>query len=166
LSDPSLAGYLGEFLEWARGLDPALPARLEQADLRQGSLIHGDYHPLNVLTDGQSITGVLDWPSSGSADPRVDIGHTAVLLQTGPLPPGPIRPLVRVLRGLFHTAWKRGYEDVGGQARDIGAFMVLAGLSWLRDLEWAADRPGVWDELDARPVREWTERWKREIRFG
>lgn len=94
LRDPSLAGYLGDFLEWVRGLDPALPRRLEEAGLRQGNLIHGDYQPLNVLTDGQSITGVLDWPSSGSADPRVDMRHTAVLLETGPLPPGPIRPLV------------------------------------------------------------------------
>jgi aminoglycoside phosphotransferase (APT) family kinase protein len=134
----------------------------ESAGLSYGSLIHATI-TLNVLTDGKSITGVLDWPSAGSADARVDVGHTAVLLEMGPLPPGPIRPFVGMLRGVFRRAWMRGYEEVADPITDIAPFMALAGLSWLRDLQWAAGRPGVWDDkLDAAPVHRWTERWKRK----
>ncbi len=157
LRDPAF----GNIMEWARGLDPILATRLESAGLSFRSLIHVDYHPLNVMTDGERITGVLDWANAAVADPRADVARTAVLLETAPPPPGPMRLLVGTLRGLFRRAWMRGYEEAAGPVKDIAPFMVLAGFSRLRDLQWAAGRPGVWaTERDVEPVRRWTARWK------
>jgi aminoglycoside phosphotransferase (APT) family kinase protein len=163
LRDPTLGNFGGDIVEWARRLDPDLPARLETAGMSADCLIHSDYHPLNVMTDGAHITAVLDWPSAASADARVDVARTAMLLEIGPLPHGPMRPVVGLIRGVFRRAWMRGYTDVAGPTKDIAPFMVLAGLSWLQDLQWAAGRPGVWDEkLEVEPIRRWTAHWKRK----
>ncbi len=34
-------------------------------------LLHLDYHPMNVMTDGRQITAVLDWANAAAGDPRV-----------------------------------------------------------------------------------------------
>lgn len=143
-------------------LDPELAERVLSVGLRFDRLTHLDYHPLNVMTDGERITGVLDWPSAAGADPRLDVARTAVVIETAAPPPGPLRALVGPLRGLFSRAWMRAYLDVAGPVGDLSPFMALAGLSWLKELEWARGRPGVWaGGLDAAPVLRWTARWRR-----
>jgi hypothetical protein len=147
---------------WVRSLDAALAARLQTMDVTFDTLAHLDYHPPNVMTDGQRITGVLDWANAAAADPRVDVARTAVILETAAPPPGRLRVLARFLRSVFRRAWLRGYTEVAGPLGDLAPFMVLAGLSRLEDLGRAQGRPGVWaGGLDTGPVRRWTERWKR-----
>lgn len=150
------------FRENIHRLDPALAERVLSAGLRFDRLAHLDYHPLNVMTDGERITGVLDWTNAAGADPRLDVARTAVLIETAAPPPGPLRTLARPLRGLLCRAWMRAYVGVAGPLGDLSPFMTLAGLSRLQDLEWARGRPGVWaGGLDAAPVLRWTARWRR-----
>ncbi|HXF50977.1 MAG TPA: aminoglycoside phosphotransferase family protein [Dehalococcoidia bacterium] len=145
-----------------RSLDPALADRVLSAGLRFDRLAHLDYHPLNVMTDGERITGVLDWTNAAGADPRLDVARTATLVGTAAPPPGPLRTLAGPLRALFLRAWMRAYVGVAGPLGDLAPFMALAGLSRLEDLEWARGRPGVWEGgLDAAPVRQWVARWRR-----
>lgn len=147
---------------WVASLDPALVARLESAEATFDRLVHLDYHPLNVITDGAQITGVLDWSNAAGADPRADVARTAVIVETGAPPPGPLRPFVRLLRGLFRHLWLQGYVEAAGSLEDLAPFMVLAGLCRLEDLRAAAGRPGVWEGgLDSAPVHRWLARWRR-----
>lgn len=45
----------------------------------QLSICHGDFHPLNILVQDGSVTGVLDWPGFLIGDPVLDIANTIVL---------------------------------------------------------------------------------------
>jgi aminoglycoside phosphotransferase (APT) family kinase protein len=39
---------------------------------RQAVLAHGDFAPVNILTDGESLTGLVDFESVRLADPLFD----------------------------------------------------------------------------------------------
>ncbi len=44
------------------------------------AVCHGDFHPLNILVDGDRAT-VLDWTDAGKGDPVGDVARTALLLR-------------------------------------------------------------------------------------
>ena len=46
------------------------------------SLVHMDYHPLNVMVDGVRVTGVLDWMNADVGDRHLDAAMTAVILSS------------------------------------------------------------------------------------
>jgi aminoglycoside phosphotransferase (APT) family kinase protein len=141
---------------------PEVFDRVRRMALSTGSLIHLDYHPLNVLTDGRRITGVVDWPNAGAGDPRADFARTAVLLLTGSAPPGPARLPVAAARRLFYLAWRRGYVSDAGPLGDLAPLMAWAGATRLQDLEYARSRPQSWaGEQDFVAARRWVEKWKR-----
>src|SRR4030042_1376357 len=62
------------------------------AGLNCGTFVHMDFHPLNVLSDGRNITGVVDWTNAAAGDARADLAWTVTLLRMGPLPPSRLRP--------------------------------------------------------------------------
>ena len=141
---------------------PEIFARVRRMALSTGSLIHLDYHPLNVLTDKGRITGILDWPNAGAGDPRADFARTAVLLLVASSPPGPSRPVVGAARRLFYLAWRRGYASEGGLLGDLAPLMAWAGATRLQDLEDARSRPQSWaGEEDFVAARRWVDHWKR-----
>jgi aminoglycoside phosphotransferase (APT) family kinase protein len=130
--------------------------------LSTASLIHLDYHPLNVLTDGRRFTGIIDWSNAAAGDRRADFARTATLLLTASAPPGPTRPVIRALRHLFYLAWQRGYVSEAGPLSDLAPFMAWAGATRLQDLEDARSRPQSWaSEDDFVAAQRWVERWKR-----
>jgi aminoglycoside phosphotransferase (APT) family kinase protein len=49
------------------------------------SLVHMDYHPLNVMVDGVRVTGVLDWMNADVGDRHLDAAMTAVILSSSAL---------------------------------------------------------------------------------
>ncbi len=49
------------------------------------SLVHMDYHPLNVMVDGVRVTGVLDWVNADVGDRHLDAAMTAVILSSSAL---------------------------------------------------------------------------------
>jgi Ser/Thr protein kinase RdoA (MazF antagonist) len=54
---------------------------LKAAGLSTETFVHMDFHPLNVLTDGRSITGLVDWTNAAAGDPRADLAWTMTLLR-------------------------------------------------------------------------------------
>ncbi len=108
------------------------------------SLIHMDFHPLNLVSDGTQVTGILDWSGAAAGDPRADLARTAITLIAAPIPPGPMKPLLSLARSLIMRAWRSGYREVAGAIPDYRPFMAWAGATLLTEIEPIIDRPNVW----------------------
>lgn len=63
--------FIREAVQWLLEQRPPEPDKL--------AICHGDFHPLNILVDGERISGVLDWPGFMLADPALDVANTLVL---------------------------------------------------------------------------------------
>lgn len=60
-----------EGLDWLRQNRPPQP--------EIPALCHGDFHLLNVLFDGEKVTGIVDWSAFTIADPLFDVAGTLML---------------------------------------------------------------------------------------
>src|SRR5260370_768251 len=69
-----LQNHPDAWIDWLGPDEQSLQECLRSIDHRVDVLLHLDYHPLNVLTDGKSITGILDWRNARAGDPRADAG--------------------------------------------------------------------------------------------
>jgi aminoglycoside phosphotransferase (APT) family kinase protein len=122
-----------------------------------------DFHPLNLIVDGAKITGILDWAGAAAGDPRADLARTATTLLSASVPPGPLKPLLNVARGLVLRAWRSGYEELAGPMPDYGPFLAWAGATLLAEAELVMDRPEVWaTEQDVARLRHLIDVWARE----
>jgi aminoglycoside phosphotransferase (APT) family kinase protein len=145
-----------DWIAWAGPAQAALRAPLRAAGLANSRLLHLDYHPLNVMTDGETITAVLDWANARAGDPRADFARTYTILRldNGGLDREPEgRRLVRA----FAHAWRRGYSEAAGPVERLAPFLAWAGQTMLRDLA-----PKRTSEQLA-PARRWTARWERRV---
>lgn len=132
--------------------------RLSQAP----SLIHLDYHPLNVLSDGQRITALIDWTNAYVGDPRVDIARSYSILRVEPLLPEQEPLEFTQLRRTFTRNWLRGYRAVAGPLNDLAPFLAWAGHALVYDRrQRVADPNSWWQESDLEKIRRWTERWEK-----
>lgn len=149
--DPSLAGPLGtaagRMLAQIHAIQPPrivqarpwlawvpIPEPLERALAAASEpprLLHLDYHPLNLLTDGATITGVLDWANAAAGDQRADLARTITILRfaTGELPSDLQSALAVFERGLLD-----GYEGAAGPLTNLPLFLAWAGHCLLHDL--------------------------------
>lgn len=57
------------FAVWRAGQPEYLPV-----------FLHRDYHPVNVLWNGNKLSGVVDWPSACRGPAGVDVGHCRINL--------------------------------------------------------------------------------------
>lgn len=102
-------------------------------EMRQPALLHFDYHPLNVLTDGKTITAVLDWANAASGDPRADLARTYTILRVEPI--GEHESIaLRTWRILLCQSWRAGYTQARGPCAIEPLFLAWAGSYMLRDL--------------------------------
>ena len=108
------------------------------------AFIHMDYHPGNVISDGKTITGLVDWAGAAAGDVRADLARTAVTIETAPMPHGPLRLLYQSLRSLMLSGWKSGYRAEAGALPDYAPFKTWAAASLLREVERLIGLPGVW----------------------
>jgi aminoglycoside phosphotransferase (APT) family kinase protein len=70
------------------GLREALDRVSERAHLFRSSaqsIVHMDYHPLNVMVQGVRVTGVIDWVNTDVGDRHLDAAMTAVILSSSAL---------------------------------------------------------------------------------
>ncbi len=127
--------------------DAALTRILEEAadnavNDEPAVLIHGDYHPLNILWAGNEISGVVDWTYTGSGSRATDVGHCRLALAV-----------------LFSPAaaeqFLRWYESESGQhvnsAQDIRALLAF-NHNWHEIAEHAVgsvDHAGMADRVVA-----------------
>jgi aminoglycoside phosphotransferase (APT) family kinase protein len=146
---------------WA-GPEPDLASHLAQVSPGPSALLHLDYHPLNVLVEGERVTAVLDWANARAGDPRADVARTLSILRLGPLSDGPTATAARVMRRVFEAGWRKGYEQAAGPLTDLAPFCWWAGAVMERDLAPRLGRPDIprltpgylaW-------VRRWTANWK------
>lgn len=73
-------------------------------------LVHGDFHPANVLVAGDRVS-VIDWSAASRGDPVIDATRTKLLLDLGePLAPSAwMRAVIRVGRRAFSATYLRRY---------------------------------------------------------
>lgn len=118
-------------------------------------LLHLDYHPKNVMTDGVRVTGVIDWQNVQLGDPRYDLARSVSVLCAEPniraFPP----PLKKVIRD-FRQGYCLGY---GLTASDpfgtLAPFLAWSGEFMLRDMEERLT------PYEAQQVRRWATHWTR-----
>ncbi|MBA4493095.1 phosphotransferase family protein [Paenactinomyces guangxiensis] len=121
---------------------------------KQDVLVHLDFHPLNVLTDGQTITAVIDWANAAKGEARFDIARTMSILRLEGLRPGSVLPQGAVRD--FERGWLRGYEQAAGHPGSLSIFNAWAGLRMIRDLS------GRRQEEDFLRMQRWVEDWLRD----
>ena len=132
-------------------------------ELSTSYFIHMDFHPNNLVSDGTTVTGILDWSYAAAGDPRADLARTEITLQAAPIPPGPIRPLLNLARNLVLRAWRSGYQELAGPMPDFRHLRAWAGATLLLETELAMGRPGVWTtEEDVVRFRRMIDLWARE----
>jgi hypothetical protein len=144
--------------------DSPLQERLRALAGSTPALLHFDYHPMNVMTDGHAITGVLDWANTHTGDPRADLARTLAILGTAPLAARGIgeRLQRQVFLGLFTAGCLRGYVRRAGPLREMAPFRAWGWAITALDLEPHLNRPDHWlrpRHLEA--MRRRSEIWKR-----
>ncbi|MDP2949718.1 MAG: aminoglycoside phosphotransferase family protein, partial [Chloroflexota bacterium] len=140
-----------------------LAAHALSLELSTASLIHLDFHPLNLISDGATVTGIIDWTGAAAGDRRADLARTAITLLAAPVPPGPLRPVLNLARKLILRAWRSGYEEVAGPMPDYRPLMAWAGATLLAEAELVIDRPNVWGtEEDVKTFRRLVDVWARQ----
>jgi aminoglycoside phosphotransferase (APT) family kinase protein len=157
-----LAGVVPAWNPRREDLAADLLARLDTP--ASTSLLHLDYHPLNVMVQGGQVTGVLDWANVALGDRRADLARTVTLLRLPPLPPGTPAIVGLVMRPILEAAWRNGYRQLQmvDPFVDMAPFYVWAGAMLERDLRPKLGRPGVWlQESDLARIRRWTLAWKQ-----
>ena len=92
----------------------AAHALRELTDLPEGDrLLHGDFHPGNVLRAGEELV-VIDWPNATRGDPHADFARSTLMLRLGDLPPGApwlIRLGAKFARVLLTASYERAYRS-------------------------------------------------------
>jgi aminoglycoside phosphotransferase (APT) family kinase protein len=140
-----------------------LVAHMLSLGLSTSSFIHMDFHPINLVSDGASVTGILDWSYAAAGDPRADLARTEITLLAAPIPPGPLRPFLNLARKLILRAWRSGYQEVAGSIPDFRHLRAWAGATLLLETELDMGRPGVWaTEQDAQNLRRLVNVWAGE----
>ncbi len=152
-----------DWIAWAGPEEEPLQARLRALAGSSEALLHLDYHPLNVMFDGDRVTGVLDWANSRAGDPRADLARTISELRLAPEPPH-VRPhaVVRFLRRTLERAWRQGYDDEAGPFADLELFYAWAGVLMTHNFGAKMGNPGVWlDQHDLDRINAWAAESKR-----
>ena len=94
-------------------------------------LLHLDYHPLNVMTDGVTIVGVIDWMNAARGDYRFDFSRTYSILE---LEGSKVfQDYIEVLH-TFQNGWREGYVSILGTMEDMSIFHAWAGKRMQRDM--------------------------------
>jgi aminoglycoside phosphotransferase (APT) family kinase protein len=143
-------------------LDAELSTWLVRVPRRPPTLLHLDYHPLNVLVDGGQISAVLDWANTRSGDPRADLARTLSILHLAPIPNQIDEAAQASLRWTFEAGWRQGYEEQAGPMGDLAPFCWWAGVIMELDLRPRFGQPDLpWLNDDWRDrLHRWTARWR------
>jgi aminoglycoside phosphotransferase (APT) family kinase protein len=109
-------------------------------------LAHGDFAPVNVLTDRTSLTGLVDFESVRLADPLFDVAWWSWSVSFGP-------------RGALASAWPGFLDAAGVHAGNPALEARLHALQVLRMCELLAG-----DTLDAGIRTTVEQRLRRALR--
>jgi aminoglycoside phosphotransferase (APT) family kinase protein len=101
--------WIQDGVKWLFDNRPSEPDR--------ASVCHGDFHPLNILFQGETITGVLDWSGFVIADPAFDVANTLVLTTI------PVKYLIELPEEVSDFDW------------DLAAEQYLAAYQHIKELD-------------------------------
>jgi len=150
-----------DWITWAGSDEAKLQAMLRRIASKEAALLHLDYHPLNVLTDGTAITAILDWANARGGDPRADVARTYTILMVEPYMPGRQPLLLGMMRRIFTWSWQRGYAETAGPLRQMAPFYAWAGAVMLRDLAPRVANPtSWWQPHHLAQIQVWAAHWK------
>ncbi len=167
VSAPAELGDATSWIDWAGENEPELKKRLAARRLGARQLLHLDYHPLNVMTDGKRVTVVLDWANACAGDPRADVARTLTILRLNAERAEMPAPLARVMTRSLELGWRRGYRQVAGSLGDLDIFYAWAGASMETDLLLPGlDQPGRLTRWQLARIRAWTQHWKQRVDQG
>jgi len=114
-SIPPLRAVLRQRIESEDRLPPHLArfALDTLDDLPDGdSLCHGDFHPGNILMDGETPV-VIDWTNATRGEATADVARTRMMLRLGSAPPGTallLRGLALFGRNILVSLYLRSYR--------------------------------------------------------
>ena len=97
---------------------------------------HGDLHPLNIMVDGDRLTGVLDWGAVCIGPRELDLGAVAALVATVPIggPPA-LKPLMRLVMRWQGRTVVEGYRRLAAldpeRLRYFEVYCCLRQLLWV-----------------------------------
>ncbi len=101
---------------WAIPVLDWLDARVDDLLPSPLGVLHGDFHPYNILVDRSDQLAVIDWGSIEVGDTRYDLAWTLLLMATQRYPAD-------------HDRFLREYEQLSGQpVTGIAEFEVIAAL--------------------------------------
>ncbi len=156
---------LDAWITWAGPDEMEIQDRLRMQSRAAPALLHLDYHPLNVLSDGRRITCVLDWANARAGDPRADVARTYTILRVEPYLPH--QPLwLSMFRRILAHAWRHGYEQIHEPLTQMDLFYAWAGAVMARDLAPRVYREDSWWEPHhLEQIQRWTQRRKQQSKL-
>jgi len=118
------------------------------------SILHLDFHPDNIMSDGKNPT-VIDWMTAARGCPAADVAATLYLLNEGEMIPGLNKLVASILEMLRKGICKKYYrlykEKTGMTDADVQPwrllFLIFRLGVWNIDSEVAALRTKISDEL-------------------
>jgi aminoglycoside phosphotransferase (APT) family kinase protein len=132
-----------------KGLAPGLDwLAAHQPDPAEApSILHLDFHPMNLLFDGNRCRGVLDWCESDVGDRHADVAATLLLLDTAPVVGITVVQRLACLTGRsmlrrrYLRAYRRSFPIDRGRLRYFKAWAALHRLC--RWGTWVRAGPGI-----------------------
>jgi len=97
-------------------------------------VIHGDYHPYNIIVDDSGIFHILDWTGINLSDFRSDLAFATGVMSAG---------IGRNLASLFASKYK---AFTGKDVKNLNYFMVLSNVWNLLRLYSALNNPAINNE--------------------
>ena len=146
-----------DWIDWKQGGDGPLGERLRASATGRPAVLHGDYHPLNVLLENGHVSGVLDWTNVQVGDRRADLARTLTILRLSAPPEGFPAPLFHFDDRLLEQNWRRGYRSVAGPVGGMAPFYAWAGVAMINDLTPRLGKDVT--EAQLAGVRRWVEYW-------
>lgn len=155
------------WIDWTGAGAGPLGAHLRALPAVRASLLHFDYHPLNLLVADGRVTGVIDWANVHAGDRRADLARTVTILRLAPAAPGTPAALMRFLARALEIGWRRGYRAVSGPLGGMAPFYAWAGTLMVNDLAPKLGRPGIWlRPHHLEPMRRWAAYWTARAGLG
>jgi aminoglycoside phosphotransferase (APT) family kinase protein len=160
-----LRGEPNAWVKLAGAEELELQERLFSLPLQTDALLHMDFHPLNVMLQGDNITGVLDWAGATAGDPRADFARFVTIANLGPVSPRPNAPAKTPeevkLRQHTIKAFEQGYREMNDLGDDMALFYAWAGAALYNNVSSKIGKPGESvQHHHLEPVRKWINTWK------
>ena len=124
------------------------------------ALLHLDFHPLNVLDDGSTVTGIVDWANTAIGDRRFDLARTRGLFALAAVFAPDDATRVEQAAELVAGLWAQGYAELipMPDENELAPFYAAAGEAMRRDWE-PRTAAGEVDGRILTAIDAWTDRW-------